>query len=448
MRKWYKRRGGYLPRIPWIQRPKWYRAPVPWAERVNPPRPEFHVPPEIPFTWDLEEKVMKRIKDQEAKRYKPTKVVTVPMSSDQKKLLETTKPGKSKKKRVQSPKGARPTRNPRTTQLDSQKQNKPKDISADKMPRRKKRMTKRMFRKTQPKTKLRAWLRPGRRKPKLTTKVTRRGTGASFSTFSQKLRRPRRNKYKYVLSTFPWNKHLEVKSAKFTGGFNVQSLNASLRTMDRDDVTVVETFLPTSDRTGSFLLTKVESMTTMSNMSNANVFIDIIDYHYRKDSSTNFADLWNTGLFQVSSVTLAREKIGMTPFMSPLLTAALKIDKITTVELGSGQSHRHKVTRRYNKIFNLEELIVNSNTYFKDWTAGTAYIMRGEPVNGNTEGTKTVVNTAETAVDFFTEETTTFKYAQPIRKTMVYTNAITTLAPGAGRLIDEASGAVENIESA
>ena len=112
MRKWYKRRGGfiYLPRIPWGQRPKWYRK----IKRFDPyEQPEFHVPPEVPWQWTPREKTMERIMEEQAKndsipgKYRVRKVTTVPLTSDQKKLLEVTKPKSDRRKKEQAPKGAK-----------------------------------------------------------------------------------------------------------------------------------------------------------------------------------------------------------------------------------------------------------------------------------------------------------------------------------------------------
>lgn len=447
MRKWYKKRGGYLPRIPWGKRPRWYtnirRRPAPY---FRPPSYTNYVTSDFykNFLEKLDDDKLKDFKKESIKRkHRVKRVTTIPLSSDQKKLLETTKPKSDKRKKVKPYKDTKSFKKKRLPKKQEPQSNKT-DIKTGDMPRRKRRMTKRMYRKNRPTTRLKRWLRPLRsRKGKLTRKVTRYGTGSTFSSFSSSQRR-KKNKYTYVLSTFPWQKRLEVKTAKEVGNYNKQKVRGALTTLDMLDFNALETNLPASDRTGSILIEKVESVTQMSNMSKASVIIDIIDYHYRKDANLSFASLWDNGMGQVH-VSAQKEDIGITPFMSPSLTAAVKIDKIHRIELGQGGSHMHRSVRRYNRIFNLEDLDSSSNNYMRGWTAGTAYIMRGEPVNGK-DTNSSLVNTALTAVDFVTTETTTYKYAQPIRKVLDYVNTVTQLTTA--QMMDEGDGAIEDVQYA
>lgn len=444
MRKWYKRRGGYLPRIPWGQRPKWYRPIVPFRVRVNPPKPEFHLPPEIPWQWEPREKAKKGIIERDSKKFKPKRVITVPLSSDQKKLLEINKPKLDKRKKVKPYKDTKSYKKKRLPGKQQESQSNKTETTTGDMPRRKRRMTKRMFRANRPVTRLKRWLRPPRGKKKLTKKVIRRGTGSTFSSFYSK-KRYKKNKYKYVISTFPWQKILEVKSDKITSDFNEQGVRGGLVCLDRFFISDrMEPELPASDRTGAILIDKVECTAQFSNMSKASVIVDIIEYHYRKDSGISITALWDNGLGQVAT-GINKSSLGATVFMSPHLTQAVKIDRIHTVELGQGQSHMHKVKRKYNRIFNLEDMESGSDNFMSDWTFGTMFVQRGEPINGKDTQT-TVVNTSATAVDYVVHTTTTYKYALPLRKALKYYNTITQL--DTAQMLDEGSGEVEDVVSA
>lgn len=446
MRKWYKKRGGYLPRIPWIKRPKWYRAPVPWAERVNPPRPEFHVPPEIPFTWDLEEKVMKRIKEQEAKRYKPTKVVTVPMSSDQKKLLETTEPSKSRKKQVQSPKGARPTRNPRTTQLESQQQ----QTTDQEMPRARQRYRTRtvraVFRGRRPRVPLRRNLRP--RRPRRRTMMSFMGTGSTFSAFNRRLRASRykreRDAYR-VLKNAPWNKYRKISGSRCYDTYSKQSAIV-FPIMDETDMGLVKAMLPTTTDDSQILLKSTKQHFHLTNMQKSNVFVHIYECMYRKNSSKTLLELWNDGLADmITSSPPTFASFGLTPFISQAFTAMVKVQKVHTIELAQGRSHRHTSSYTYNRVFDFEEVSEQTDDYKQLWTRAVMFVFRGCPVNDAT--TETTVVTAPTAVDIVNDKQIEFKYYLPYTRELSYNDNLpkTGVTPV---VMDIGSGEEENATSA
>jgi len=443
MIKWYKRRGGYLPRIPWGQRPSWYRPIVPFRTRVNPPKPEFHTPPEIPWWWRPEEVAKEAIK-KKSKRYPLTRVYQIPLTSDQKKTLETTKPKAGKRKKVKPYKDTKSFKKKRLPGKQQESQSNTTTQETGDMPRRKRRMSKRTFRQNRPVKRLKAWLRPPRGKKKLTQKVIRRGTGSTFSSFYSK-KRYKKNKYKYVISTFPWQKILEVKSDKITSTFNEQAVRGGLVCLDRYFISDrLEPELPASDRTGAILIDKVECTAQFSNMSKASVVVDIIEYRFRKDSSLSITALWDNGLGQVAT-GINKASLGSTVFMSPQLTQAIKIEKIHTVELGQGQSHMHKIKRKINRIFNLEDMESGSDNFMNDWTFGTLFVQRGEPINGKSTQTG-IVNTCATAIDYVVSTTTTYKYALPLRKALKYYNSITQLT--AAQMLDEGSGEVEDVTNA
>jgi len=452
MRKWYKKRGGYvkLPRIPWTKRPSWYRKP---PVRFNPYKPKpWHLPmpnnepPPMP-EWAQKKLEKSKVKSAIKKKHRVKRVTTIAMSSDQKKLLEMTKPKQSRKKNVQSPKGARPTRERRTTQLESQKQNNSKQISADKMPRRKRRMTKRMFRAKRPVTRLKRWLRPLRKRTKARMPMIQSGgRGATFSSFYSK-KKFKKNKRKYVLSTYPWNKRVEVKSFKVTSTFGSQAVfgDSKLEWLTLSDMANLASMLTTANKTATFLVESVKAEIMISNMSKATVYVDIYEYSYRKDSDNDISNLFTNGLQDAyGSTAVDRSTLFMTPFMSPRLTSAIKIDSVKRIELSQGASHIHKSVRKINRIWNEEDRYFSSSERIADWTTGTMFIQRGEPVNSKT--TTTDVSTSSTACDYIVKEETTMKFAEPLIKQLIYSNTLPTISTG--QLLDEGSGEVEDVVAA
>lgn len=450
MPKWYRRRGGYvkLPRIPWGQRPSWYVKSRPRTTPIfRPPSYTNYV------TSDLYEKFLEKLEDDKYKdfniesikrKHRIKRVTTVPLTPDQKKLLEVTKPKSSRKKKVQSPKGARPWKKKKFTQLESQKQDNPKEISADKMPRRKKRMVKRMFRAKRPVTRLKRWLRPPRKRSKAPMMIKSGGRGSTFSSFYSR-KKYKKNKYKYVMSTFPWNKRMEVKSFRVTSTFGSQGVKGdnTMEWLSRTDLLSLSSFLSTANKTASFLVDSVKATIMIANMSKATVYLDIYEYSYRKDSDYDIANLFSNGVADAyGGGAVDRQTLFMTPFMSPRLTSAIKINSVKTIELSQGASHIHRSTRKIGRIWNMEDLYSSGSERISDWTTGTMFVQRGEPVNDSGNN----VSTSSTAVDYVVKEETTIRYAEPLIKQLTYSSTLPTLT--SGQLLDEGSGEVESVVAA
>jgi len=445
MRKWYKKRGGYLPRVPWIKRPKWYRRVKTFKEIAKGrPIPPWHLPIETPISWDLKEKAIQGIIKRDSKKFKPKRVTTVPLTSDQKKLLEITKPKPNKRKKVKPYKDSKSYKKKRLPSKQQEPQSNTQNKETGDMPRRKKRMTKRMFRAKRPVTRLKRWLRPNRKKSKAPMVIKSGGRGSTFSSFYSR-KKYKKNKVKYVLSTFPWNKRMEVKSFRVTGTFGVQAVKGdnTMEWLSRTDLLSLTSFLTTANKTASFLVESIKATIMIANMSKATVYLDIYEYSYRKDSDFDIANLFSNGLADAyGGAGVDRQTLFMTPFMSPRLTSAIKINSVKTIELSQGASHIHKSVRKINRIYNSEDLYSNAAERISDWTTGTMFIQRGEPVND----TGNNVSTSSTAVDYIVKEETTIKFAEPLIKQLTYSSTLPTLT--SGQLLDEGSGEVEAVVSA
>lgn len=425
MRKWYKKRGGYvyLPRIPWIKRPTWYRQP---PRRYDPykPRP-WHLPiieeplPPLP-EWAQKEIEKSKVKSAIGKKHRIKRVTTIPMTPDQKKLLETTKPKKSRKKRVQSPKGALPTRNPRTTQLESQEQTTQQEIGQE-MPRvRQKyrvRTPRAVFRGRRPRTVLRRNLRPRRPKNRMMQSVKPTGAGSTYSYYREPVRY--RNFRRKMMLLSPKQRQFFTQGERCEWVYRNQGI-INFVYQDRGDILTWMNNIPSfGDATVAFLR-NMNSELTFSNQSNANCFIYIYNYQFKRDCNQSMEELIDAGLNDVfTGVKPTSQTYGITPSLASTTTKLFfRITKVTKIELGAGRSHVHNQQFEWNKMWNNQLYPeVNLNNY-GGWTKGAYIIMKGEPVNDITDKTKVVPSSG--AVDIVRRDVLTYYYAEPKAQTLEY----------------------------
>lgn len=455
MRKWYKKRGGYvkLPRIPWGQRPSWYVKPRPRTTPIfRPPSYTKYVNTEAynELLDKIEENKYKNFeKDAIIRKHRVKRVTTVPLTPEQRKLLEVTVPKSSRNKKVQSPKGASSWNKKKFTQLESQQQEQTNQIGQE-MPRVRQRYRVRtprgVFRGRRPRVPLRRNLRP--RRPRRRTMMTFNGTGSTFSAFSRKLRASRykreRDAYR-VLRTAPWNKYRKVSAARCYDSYSLQSAIV-YTVMDETDMNLVKAMLPTTTDDSQILLKGTKQHFHLTNMQKSNVFVHIYECMYRKNSSKTLLELWSNGLADMIPTSPPTfRSYGMTPFMSQAFTQMVKVQKVHTLELAQGRSHRHTSSYTYNRVFDFEEVSEQTDDYKQLWTRAVMFVFRGCPVNDQT--TETTVVTAPTAVDIVTDKQIEFKYYVPYTRELAYNNtlALTGVTPV---VMDIGSGEEETATSA
>ena len=281
---------------------------------------------------------------------------------------------------------------------------------------------------------------PRKKKKGLTTRITPRGTGSTFSSYG--IRGRKMNFRRRVANMSPEQYKLYTQGQRVTCSYSKQ---ASFQTFAYTyaDLDNVSNNVPGYNDTTRILAKGMKKTTHMTNMAKSNVFIDIVEFSYRKTTTANFGTLWNNGLAdQVAGVDSAT--YGVTPFMSTALTQFIKINKIFTIELGAGRSHRHVSNYRMNREFSRQTLAetptASGNAYLAGWTKGCVYILRGEPLNDQT--TKTTVVPSSCAVDFVITEESRMFYGNPTNTAMEFTSTLATTGVNEW-LMDDAQGEPE-----
>jgi len=286
---------------------------------------------------------------------------------------------------------------------------------------------------------------PRKKKQNLTKRIRPTGAGSTFSSYG--LRGRRMSFRKRVQNISPEQYKLNTQGVRVTCPYSKQG---SLQTyaFTYIDLDTVSNNVPGYNDTTRILMKGMKKTVHMSNQAKTNVFIDIVEFSYRKTTTGNFGHLWNAGLAdQTTGVDSAT--YGTTPFMSTALTQFIRINKIFTIELGAGRSHRHVSNYRMNKEFSRQTLAetatANSQAYLSGWTKGCIYILRGEPLNDQT--TKTTVVPSSCAVDFVITEEMRYFYGNPSNTAMEFSTSLATTGV-TEYLMDEADGQAELQEAA
>jgi len=281
---------------------------------------------------------------------------------------------------------------------------------------------------------------PRKKKKGLTTRITPRGTGSTFSSYGTRARKMTFRRR--VANMSPEQYKLNTQGIRVTCPYSKQG---SLQTyaFTYADLDTTSNNVPGYNDTTKVLMKGMKKTVHMTNMAKSNVFIDIVEFTYRRTTTANFGHLWNAGLAdQVAGVDSAT--YGVTPFMSTALTQFIKINKIFTIELGAGRSHRHVSNYRMNKEFSRQQLAetatAGGNAYMAGWTKGCVYILRGEPLNDQT--TKTTVVPSSCAVDFVITEELRMYYGNPTNTTMEFSSSLATTGVTEW-LMDDAQGEPE-----
>jgi len=286
---------------------------------------------------------------------------------------------------------------------------------------------------------------PRKKKRSLTTRVMPRGTGSTFSSFGTRARKMTFRRM--VQNVSPEQFRLDTQGSRVTCSYSKQG---ALQTyaFTYADLNNVSNNIPSYNDTTKILMKGIKKTAHFTNQAKSNVFVDIIEFTYRRTTTANFGTLWNNGLAdQVAGVDSAT--YGVTPFMSTALTQFVKINKIFTIELGAGRSHRHVSNYRMNKAFSRQVLAETatsgSEAYLSGWTRGCIFLLRGEPLNDQT--TKTTVVPSSCAVDFVLTQETRYFYGNPTNTSMEFNSTLATTGV-TEYLMDEADGQAEAQEVA
>lgn len=429
MRKWYKKRGGYvkLPRVPWIKRPTWYRQP---PRRYDPykPRP-WHLPipeetlPPLP-EWAQKEIEKSKVKSAIGKKHRIKRVTTIPMTPDQKKLLETTKPKKSRVKKVQSPKGASSWNKKKFTQLESQKQ----EQTGQEMPRLRQkyrvRTPRAVFRGRRPRVPLRRNLRvkrPVRRKSMITVKPM--GVGTTVSSYREPVRY--RNFRRKVMLLSPKQRQLFTDGVRLEWDYKKQGI-VSLPYQTRSDILTWVNNIPSYNDSTVAYLRNVTSQLVISNQSNANCFVYIYNYICKRDCAQTIIQEIDAGLLDIfTGTSVTSETYGVTPGLASVTTNLFyRIPKCTRIELGAGRTHIHNQTFEYNKMWNNQLYPESTSQHYGGWTKGALIICKGEPVNDVSVKTRVVPSSG--AIDIVRRDVITYYYGEPKTQKLEYTSGFYT----------------------
>jgi len=258
--------------------------------------------------------------------------------------------------------------------------------------------------------------------PKLTSRVRPTGVGATFSSYKY---RPRKMSFrKRVEKVSPEQYYMFTQGIRSTCSYSKQG---SLQTYAHTyaDLNAISDNISGYNDTTRVFVKGTKKTIHMTNNALTNVFIDIIQFTYRKTSTSNFGTLWNSGLTDQGS-GVDSSYYGTTPFMSTALTQFIRIDKIFTVELAAGRSHRHVANYGMNKEFSRQLLAETSSSgsqaYLAGWTRGCVFILRGEPLNDQT--TKTTVVPSSCAVDFVITEEIRYHYGNPTNTAMEFQSTL------------------------
>ena len=270
-------------------------------------------------------------------------------------------------------------------------------------------------------------LRRNKQRRARSTSMTFNGTGSTFSSFGRKLRASRykreRDAYR-VLRTAPWNKYRKISGARCYDGISKQSAIV-YPIMDETDIGLVKSLLPTGTDNSSILLKGTKQHFHLTNMQKSNVFVHIYECMYRKNSNRTLLELWNDGLADmITSSPPTFSSFGLTPFISQAFTRMVKVQKVYTLELAQGRSHRHTSSYTYNRVFGFEETAEQTDDYKQLWTRAVMFVFRGCPVNDATA--ETTVVTAPTAVDIVMDKQIEFKYYLPYERELSYNTSLAT----------------------
>lgn len=289
-----------------------------------------------------------------------------------------------------------------------------------------------------------------RRKKRINYKVPLSAAGATYSRLVFGIKRvPKQlyNLYKNNQEYIEEGLYSERLSSAFgRQGVTVRTLNdsASLGVLF---TTIPSLASPTIYNTGKFIFKTLESKLTFTNQDLATAYVSIYSLVPRFNTPANNAPIttWDRGLENQQLVPGTNTQYldaYNKPFSSQDFCLFNKVEKVTTFELGQGQSHCHETTYHINK--EVHGQLVQTFSYLRDITKHNLIVVSGTPINDLT--TKTLVSTSSCAVDIVEHRKKVYTYAASQRAVRTWFNELGTITSaeiasiGAGIIVGEDEG--------
>lgn len=259
---------------------------------------------------------------------------------------------------------------------------------------------------------VRKWTKKGSSK-RLFQAIRPVGTGSSMSYF--KAYRKARLGGKVLKQLQPLRVMNQATSTRVEGAIGAQALHADKFMTVGQIQDLFAQLTSGGSNTQRIYMKKVTADFLITNATSSNTVVRIYELIARRDFSitTNSAGalsstpIWDPtgamdqGLYDVSgSTSNSATALGNTPFQSKLFTQLWKVNKIFTVELGSGRSHKHTTAYDVNQF--IDESILGTsgarrNQILRGITRAVMIVTFGLPVNSDT--TDTNVSTAKPALN-------------------------------------------------
>lgn len=214
------------------------------------------------------------------------------------------------------------------------------------------------------------------------------------------------------------------------------------RMFNTTDLQTISTSVGGANSTVRWLARKCSSETMITNQDSGNCRITIYDIIARRDSnsSVNTSDpvvAWNNSYLDEGGANANSALVGTLPFSSDLFTQFFKVLKVTTILLGAGQTHFHRISFKLNKVID-QETVKYVTSSLKGTTCYQMVVVSGVPYNDVT--TTTQVSTGACNVDWVSrreykytwlaDNTTTFSSSNNLPGSFTVAEDIMDIASG------------------
>lgn len=271
--------------------------------------------------------------------------------------------------------------------------------------------------------------------------VQPRSAGSTYSNLYKKMRRYRRPRYfRALYRGCPRYLYEGISSFRIETGVGTQNFYTITTPTVEACNTMCSTIANLSQNTSKLLMEKSNVTFSMTNNSNANMFLEIWDGYYSKSTNVAPSVLFTNGLIDEGMTGTPSTIWGMDPLKSTSFCQMCHVTDVTRVELAEGKGHQHKVTTYFDAVWNKENYNLNSSlTYMDNWTRFTMFIIRGGAVNDL--NTKSNVSTAKVALDCVVAVKFNFSYVSPNNEVSYLANSLPTVTTPT--VINESTGAAE-----
>nr|QXP07683.1 MAG: putative capsid protein [Arizlama virus] len=272
-------------------------------------------------------------------------------------------------------------------------------------------------------------------------KVKPMGQGTTFSKYKE---RRRKSFKRAVMRLAPLQSQLYTRGHRVTNNYSEQG-TVTIKMLDYFDMLSIVNNIPSYSDATKFFMESGSHELFISNQALTNCYIRLYHFVYRRDTVKNPAALLTSGLQDIYTGTAPTvNTYGITPTQSPAFNAFIKIKRVYFIELGAGRTHLHRANYQFNKEWNNEILAEGSSSSddmsYGGWTKGIFLLMHGEPVNDITTKTKVVPSSG--AIDIVQRERINYRYADPTVPMIEYSSAL-DLSGITENVMDPATGAVE-----